>query len=502
MRLVIAQMKHETNTFSPVPTPLARFAHGRALPPEGREVYDAFKGTGTAIGAFIDLADKAGAEAVYPVAGNAAPSGPVENEAFEAMAGRIVEAVAAGCDAVLLDLHGAMVTRSFDDGEGELLARIRRVAPEVPIGVALDMHTNLFPAMGRLATVIAGYQTYPHVDMYETGLRAGKPILSLLGKSAKPKLAFGHRPMLPHVMRQSSLDSPNKEIQARAREMERQGAGKEHARVLAASFFVGFPHADIPYAGSSAVVVTDGDAGKAQSLCDELLDMAWRSREKFVYKVEPLEKSLLRAKEMRGGPVMLLDHYDNCASGGTMDTMAVLGAILDAGLEDVAAFAVCDPAAVEQIRRAGEGARVTIALGGKMDMPALGLKGRPRSVTANVRRISNGIFHNEGPMARGELGDMGPSALLDTGKVEIAVISRHVEPFDIAPFRALGMQPEKKRYVMLKSRVHWRAGLGPMARAVVECAGEGVCTSDYSQLNFRRVRRPVYPLDPGIPPSV
>ena len=137
-----------------------------------------------------------------------------------------------------------------------------------------------------------------------------------------------------------------------------------------------------------------------------------------------------------------------------------------------------------------------------MDMPAIGLKGKPRTVTGNVRRITNGIYRNEGPMARGELADMGPSAVLDTGKVEIAVISRHVEPHDIGSFRALGIDPAKKRYVMLKSRVHWRAGLGPLARAVVECAGEGVCTSDYSQLKFGRVRRPVYPLDPldpGIP---
>src|SRR6185295_9543389 len=318
-------------------------------------------------------------------------------------AGRIVDAVARGCDAVLLDLHGAMVTRSHDDGEGELLGRIRRVAPDVPIGVALDMHTNLFPAMGNLATVIAGYQTYPHVDMYETGLRAGKAILS----KAKSTMAFGHRPMLPHVMRQSSLDSPNKEIQARAKEMEKQGA-------LCATFFVGFPHADIPYAGSSAVVVTDGDEAKARAMCDELLDMAWNAREKFVYRVEPLEKSLLRAKEMRNGPVMLLDHYDNCASGGTMDTMAVLGAILDAGLEDVAAFAVFDPQAVEQMKRAGVGARVTIPLGGKLEMPALGFKGKPLRVTGNVRRIVGGIYRNEGPMARGELADLGAAAVLDT----------------------------------------------------------------------------------------
>jgi microcystin degradation protein MlrC len=492
---VIAQMKHETNTFSPVPTPLARFAHGGPAPYEGREVYEAFKGTGTAIGAFIDLADKAGAEAVFAIAGNAAPSAPVETAAYEAMASRIVDAVARGCDAVLLDLHGAMVTRAHEDGEGELLARIRKVAPEVPIGVALDMHTNLSPAMGSLATVIAGYQTYPHVDMYETGIRAGRPIFSLLSRNAKPTQAFGFRPMLPHVMRQSSLDSPNKEIQERAKQMEKRGA-------LAATFFVGFPHADIPIAGSSAVVVTDGDATKARALCDELLDMAWSAREQFVYRVEPLEQSLRRAADLSGRPVVLLDHYDNCASGGTMDTMKVLGGILDAGLEDVAAFAVFDPAAVELMKRAGIGARVTLQLGGKLDMPALGLKGRPREITGKVKRIVGGTYRNEGPMARGELADMGPSAVLDTGKVEIAVISRHVEPHDIGSFRALGIEPEKKRYVMLKSRVHWRAGLGPVAKAVVECAGEGVCTSDYSQLQFRRVRRPVYPLDPETPPSV
>ena len=492
MRLVIAQMKHETNTFSPVPTPLERFARAGGRPLEGRAVRDAFHGTGTAIGAFIDLAERAGAEAAYPIAGNAAPSAPVENDAYEAMAGKIVNAVAAGCDAVLLDLHGAMVTRAFDDGEGELLGRLRKVAPGVPIGVALDMHTNLFPAMAEQATVIAGYQTYPHVDMYETGIRAGSPVMKILENKCKPALAFGHRPMLPHVMRQSSLDLPNKDIQARAKEMEKQGA-------LTASFFVGFPHADIPYAGSSAVVVTDGDAAKAQRLCNELLDTAWKAREQFVYRAEPLEKSLRRAKELGAGsgrPVVLLDHYDNCASGGTMDTMAVLGGILDAGLEDVAAFAICDPEAIEQMKRAGVGARVTLLIGGKSDMPALGLKGKPRSISGNVRRIVTGLYKNEGPMGRGELMDMGPAAVLDTGKAEIAVISRHVEPHDIAAFRALGIDPARKRYVMLKSRVHWRAGLGPLAKAVVECAGEGVCTSDYSQLCFSRVRRPVYPLDP------
>ena len=490
MRLLIAQMKHETNTFSPVPTPLERFVLGGKQPYEGAEIRSEFKGTGTAIGAFLELAERAGAEMVLPVAGNAAPSRRVESAAYEYMVSRIVDAAAAGCDAILLDLHGAMVAEGYDDGEGELLRRIRNVAPQVPVGVALDMHTNLFPAMAAHATVIAGYQTYPHVDMYDTGMRAGRPVLAMLEGKAKPTLAFGHRPMLPHVMRQASLDSPNREIQERARQMEKAGT-------LAASFFVGFPHADIPYAGSSAVVVTDGDAARARRECDELLDMAWTERAKFVYRVEPLEASLKRASEITARPVMLLDHYDNCASGGTMDTMTVLGAILDARLEEVAAFAVFDPGAVRKMQEAGTGANVTVSLGGKLDMPALGLKGAPREVSGKVKRLVDGVYRNEGPMAKGEAGNLGPSAVLDTGRCEIAVISRHAEPYDMGSFRALGIDPSKKRYVMLKSRVHWRAGLGPLAKAVVECAGTGVCTSDYSQLKFERVRRPVYPLDPG-----
>jgi microcystin degradation protein MlrC len=496
VKLVLAQMKHETNTFSPVPTPLARFGHGRERPWEGREAYEEFKGTGTALGAFIDLAERAGAEVVLPVAAQAWPSGRVAQDAYDHITGRIVEAVAQGCDAVLLDLHGAMVSERFEDGEGELLARIRRVAPRVPIGVAHDMHANLFPATGRVATSLAGYQTYPHVDMYETGIRAANPIFQMLSGETRPTLIFGHRPMLPHVMRQSSLDSPNREIQDRARQMEREGARGEHARVLSASLFVGFPHADIPYAGVSAVVVTDADPELARRYCDELLDMAWQSREQFVYRPEALEASIQKAKNLNARPVVLLDHYDNCASGGTMDTMSVLGAMLEARVEDAAAFAICDPQAVAQMREAGTGARVRLELGGKVDMPSLGLKGAPREIEGKVARLADGLYRNEGAMARGELMDMGPTAVLDTGGIEIVVTSRQIEPYDIAAFRAVGIDPAAKRYLMLKSRVHWRAGLGAIAQAVVECAGSGVCTSDYSQLRFRHLRRPVYPLDP------
>ena len=494
MRVVIAQMKHETNTYSPVPTPLSRFALGGGVPLEGDDAYNAYKGTGSAIGAFIDLAEAAGAEISIPVAANAWPSGPVEDTAYEHIASRICADVAKGCDAVLLDLHGAMVTQSHEDGEGELLRRLRAVDSAVPIGVALDMHTNFYPAIAEHATAVAGYQTYPHIDMDGTGVRAGRAIFALLEGHARPAMAWGNRPMLPHVMRQASGDSPNRELQQRCLAMEADGA-------LCASVFVGFPNADIANAGLSAVVVTDGDQALARRWCDELLDMAWNARADFVYKVEPLEVSMSRAGKLAAaaapgsGPVVLLDHCDNCASGGTMDTMTVLGAVLDAGLEDVAAFAIFDPAAVQQLIAAGLGAEVTLPLGGKLDMPSIGLQGAPRTVTGRVRLISDGRYRNRGPMGRGELNYMGPSVVFDTGKVQIVVISSHVEPHDLAAFTAVGIAPETKRFVMLKSRIHWRAGLKALAHGVVECAGTGVCTSDYAALNFRRVRRPIYPLD-------
>lgn len=490
MRILIAMMKHETNTFSPVPTDLARFARGQALPHYRDEAYQAYKGTGSALSAFIDLAEAAGAEITIPIAANAWPSGPVHNDAYEHICEHICNAIAEqDYDAILLDLHGAMVTESREDGEGELLTRIRRIAPAVPIGLALDMHTNLYPAIVDNATVLAGYQTYPHIDMYETAERAGKPIFALLRGEVNPTMVWGNRPMLPHVMRQGTDDFPNMELQRRCREMEQQGA-------LVATVFTGFPHADIENAGLSCVIVTNDDEKLAEQMRDELLDFAWREREAFVYKIEPLTESLQRAKEIDDdGPIILLDHYDNAASGGTMDTMTVLKGILDAGLEDVAAFAIHDPEAVKQMMVAGVGQQITLPLGGKMDMPSINLKGQPVEVTGRIKLISDGQYRNVGPMGTGVLMDMGPTVVLDTGNVEIVVISRHQEPNDFGCFLSLGIDPRQKKYLMLKSRIHYRAAFMPITKQVIECAGSGVCTSDYSILDFKKVRRPIYPLD-------
>jgi microcystin degradation protein MlrC len=487
MRVVIALLKHETNTFSPVPTPLERFGNGG--PAWGADAYRAYKGTATPTGAFIKLAEDRGAEIVTPVAAEAWPSGPVEDAAYARLTEAILTEVAKGCDAVLLDLHGAMVTESLEDGEGELLARVRALAPSVPIGVALDLHGNVSDKMVGNADAIYGFKTYPHIDMYETGERVAGIIFGMIDGRCRPTMTWGNRPMLPHIMRMATDDAPMRDLIAAARAHEREGA-------LAVSVFGGFPHADIHDAGLSVVTVTDNDAGRAAAIRDSLLDEAWRRRAEFVYCAEPLAASVARAKDLTDGPVLLLDHCDNCGSGGTQDVTAVLAEILRQGLEDVVAFAIHDPAAVARLIEAGVGQRVTLGIGGRMPMPSLGLTGTPLSVTGTVRVITDGEYTIRGPMYTGVRVGMGRTVMLDTGTVEIVLIERHHEPWDLGCLLSLGIDPRAKRYIMLKSRVHWRAGFLPVVRHVVECAGEGVTTSDYGRLEFRRVRRPVYPLDP------
>ena len=487
LRAVVAMMEHETNTFSPVPTPLERFN-----PVYGADVVKYLKGTGTGLGAFLDLAAAEGIETVTPIAANASPSGPVQADAYAHMSDEICNAVAAGCDLCLLDLHGAMVAETTDDGEGTLLARIRSIAPDLPIAVSLDLHGNLSDAIVGNCTALVGYKTYPHLDMYEAGAHAGRIVLAAMRGEVKPVMAWGRRPLLAQTLCMGHEDRPMGPLIDHARRLESEG-------LLAASVFGGFPLADIGAAGLSVVTVADGDRAAAESACQALLAEAWEQREHFVFRSEPLADSVARAAAMTQGPVILLDHADNSASGGTQDTTAVLAEVLRQGLTDVAMFAICDPAAVRQMTEAGVGATLTLALGGKVEMPSIGRRAEPLTVTGRVRALTDGEFVVTVPMGRGTTESMGRSALLDLGGVQVVVISRHTEPFDPGCFRSLGVEPTGRRYLILKSRIHYRAGFRAMAKAEIPCAGVGVTSSDNALFDFQAVRRPIYPLDLDCP---
>jgi microcystin degradation protein MlrC len=486
MRLVVAAMLHETNTFSPIPTDLARFGDRAMLSGEAARNY--FKGTNTAIAAFIDQAEALKAEMAIPVTASAVPSGRVAAAAYKRITDAICEAIDKGCDAALLDLHGAMVTETEEDGEGALLERIRRLKPGLPIAVALDPHCNCTKKMVDNATALVGYSTYPHIDMYDTGRRAGRIVLDAMAGKTQPVMAWKQLPLLSQTLRQGTDDEPMKSLNALARAEEKNG-------LLAASILFGFPLADIRDAGTSVVTIADGDRASAEAAAERIARAAWEQREEFVYKGRPLAATVAEAAALSDGPIVLLDHSDNAASGATQDVMTVIAEVLRQGLEDVAVAAVWDPAAVLEMAKAGPGATVSLKLGGRTDMPSIGLEGKPLAVTGKVKALSDGEFVVRGPMFTGTTAKLGPSAVLDTGKMQIVVVSRHHEPFDTGIFTSLGIQPEHKRYLLLKSRIHYRAGFAKLAKHTFRLDGEGVTTSDNSLLKFTKIRRPVYPLD-------
>ena len=498
-RYVIALIKHETNTFSPVATPLSSFGHGNG-PAFGTAALARFENTNTPMAAYIDIARRESAAIVTPVAAESWPSNKASRATFETLLAPLEDAVRKGCDAVMLDLHGAMVLEDSDDAEGEIVKRIRRIAPDMPIAVTLDYHTNLCGDLVDNATVVTGYKTYPHVDMYEAGAQAGGILVGALDGAIQPVMAWGWRPLLASIMRHAPEDGPSGDILAFARHRQADGT------VLAATLLPSFPHADTPYTGLSAIVVGDARHGgreHARMVCDHMLHMAWERRAEYAFHAPPLRESVAAAKAFGlahpGAPVLLIDHCDNCGSGGAQDVMTVVAEILEQGLDDVAIAPIRDAQAVATMIDAGQGQTVRLKLGGRTDMPSIGLTGRPLEVEGRVQMITDGEFVVTGPMYTGVRMHLGRTAVLAVqrggARAQIVVTERPHEPFDVGVFTHAGIDPAKKRYLMLKSRIHYRAGFKGLASRIVECAGEGVTNADLSVYPYRKLTRPIFPLD-------
>ena len=495
MRILCAMLKHETNTFSPIPTDLARFQDWGLQ--YGADVVRTYRDTRMPLAAYFQLAEAEGAEIVTPVAAEAMPAGRVTAEAYQHLTDQILEEVARGCDIALLDLHGAMVADGTPDGEGALLRAIREIAPELPIAVTCDLHCNLTAEMVENCTALIGYKTYPHVDMYEVADQVGRIVLAAARGEARPVMAWGQVPLLSQTLRQGTDDAPMRDIIAQCRHWEaRDGIG-------AATVFGGFALSDIEDAGTSAIVIADqGDFDLAEAARDDLLTKCWDARADFIYQPHDLGQAVALAKGYNTGPVILLDHADNCGSGATQDVMTVIAEVLHQDLQDVAVATVWDPAAVAAMKEAGPGATVSLDLGGKTDMPSLNRTGQPLPVTGIVEGLSDGRFTVEGPMYTGVEVSCGPTALLRVQGVRLIVTSLHHEPWDIGVFRMMGIDPTRTKYLLLKSRIHYRAGFGALAQHTLTLDGDGVTTSDNAKLEYKALRRPIYPLDPDLDWSV
>jgi microcystin degradation protein MlrC len=491
-KIVIARFQHETNTFSPIPTPLEAFNpvwDGQVIERDGR--------ARTAVGAFIQLAQAMGAELITPVSAMANPSATVHKDAYELVCKKILDAVNEGCDAILLDLHGAMVAQGAPDGEGELLARIRAIAPSTPLIVALDLHANLTPKMVANCDVIVSFKTYPHVDMFEAGEHAGRIFSAMFGGVVKPVMAYRQLPLLSHTL------CSNTEQGAMQAAVQAAIQAEKLPGVLAVSILAGFSLADFHDAGMSVLVVTDQDQTLAEGVADKLAAQIIDNRDGFIYQSTSLTESLQTARTLANGsgigPVLLLDHSDNVMSGGTCDTMDVLAAALEQGLSGIAVGPIADPETVVELVKAGVGARVTVALGNKAGWFSLGKTHTPYKLSGVIKAISDGRFVVTGPIFTGALADMGQTVVLDTGSAQIVITTERIEPYDLGVFSSCGVTLADKTYILLKSRIYCRPVFVPMSKGLVECDSDegGPTSSNYAWFDFKHVRRPIYPFDPS-----
>jgi microcystin degradation protein MlrC len=480
-------LSHETNTFSNVPTDRAQF-EARDLR-YGGEIVEAYRGTGTCLGGMIAAAERLGITLLPSVAASASPAGPVTRDIYAHVKQRMLADLGAAgrLDGVLLDLHGAMVPEGLDDGEGDIIAAVRRaVGPDVPIAVTLDFHGNLGKDMIAGADLLHGYKTYPHVDMAERGVEAAERLAQVIGGRIKPTAAWRKPPLMPPLGRQGTARGPMRRLYDLADEMERD------PKVISVSLFAGFPYADIPDAGLGVYVVTDDDRALAERLAGRLAQVAWEHRHEFIHTALPVKDAVARALAADGRPIVLADMADNTGGGAAGDGTEILRELLRAGARSATVACIWDAAAVQACAKAGIGARVTLDVGGKVD----DRHGAPVRVSGIVRTLSDGRFIHRGPMMTGLPGRLGLTAVLDVNDVKVILISHRWQTLDPEMIRFVGIDPLREKILVVKSTIHYRAAFEPIAKEIIEVDAPGLSSSNLGRFEYRRVRRPIFPLDP------
>lgn len=493
MRIAIGGFLHESHSFAPRPTGWQDFLEPGGWPSVQRPatLLATLRDTAVPAAGAIRAAEQAGVTIAPLSWGFANPAGPVTAEAFERLAALIFHdlqmALEAGpLDGLYLDLHGAMVAEHFPDAEGELLRRARAIlGPGVPITASLDPHCNLTAAMVGHADALAPFRTYPHVDMKEAGARAMALLLARIRSGRPFAKAIRQLDYLIPITSQCTLVPPMADVMAAREEIEARTGVAE----LALCF--GFPYADFPDCGCAVAAYAESQEA-AEEAAEALLRVLKGRETDFAQPILPAEEGVAEAIRLARGatkPVVLADTQDNPGGGGHGDTTGLLAELIRQDARGAVLALINDAESAAACHAAGEGAELSLSLGGKSD-------GAPLAVKARVLRLSDGRFTCTGPMAGGNIAELGRTALIGIGGVRVIVTSRKMQAYDQALFRHLGVEPAEQKILALKSSVHFRADFQPIAAAVLVVAAPGPVVGDPATLPFRHLR-PGLRLRPG-----
>lgn len=483
MRIAIGGFQHETNTFAPSKATYARFVQGGGWPPVslGGEIFERFQNQNIPISGFMK--EMGAAHTLIPTAWAAAsPSAQVTDDAFERIAGAICDGLRnADAEMVYLDLHGAMVTETHADGEGELLRRVRAiVGPKVPIAVSLDLHSNTTPMMFAHSEFMVAYRTYPHVDMAETGARAAFYLKQRMNGMSAPVVASRSVPYLIPITAQCTDLFPSNDIYARLAQLE-------SSAVPSASFTPGFPAAD--FEGCAPVVWAYGvNAAAANTAADALerrvlaAESEWDAR--VLSAVDAVREAQMIAATARR-PVVIADTQDNPGAGGDSDTMGMLRALLECRAERAATGLIVDAEAAKAAHEVGVGKTLNFALGGKSAIPG----DSPLELPWTVEALHGGTFPTTGPFYRGMTMRLGPSACLRYQGVRVVVATYKTQLADQAMYRFVGIEPTEQAILVNKSSVHFRADFTPIAEKILVAKAPGPMAADPADLPWKHLRK-------------
>ena len=483
-RIAIAGFLHESHSFAPRPTIYSDFLHPAGFPPltEGGQVLEAVRGTSVPAAGALAVAEEAGVTVVPLAWSFANPAGPVQDEAFERIAAMICSALShtldeTPLDGVYLDLHGAAVVESFPDAEGELLRRVRAIVGELPVTISLDPHANLTAKMVTLADVVVPFRTYPHVDMKAAGAQAMRLLLERIKRGKPWARAFRQLDFWLPLGSQCTLLEPMSEIMVeRASLADRMGATE-------LAFCFGFPFADFADCGAAIAAFADTQA-KADAAADAFTAHVAARESAFVQDTLPAAEAVSEAKRLAARaskPIVIADTQDNPGGGGHGDTTGLLSELVRQQAKGAVLCLINDVDSVGACVAAGEGATVSLSLGGKSD-------GLPFDCTARVLKLTDGKFTMTGPMGAGNPGNLGPCALIDIEGVRVMVVSHKIQALDQAILRHVGVEPSECPILVLKSSVHFRADFTPIAEKIIVGIAPGPVVADPAILNFRYVR--------------
>ncbi|MFN8592559.1 MAG: M81 family metallopeptidase [Thermomicrobiales bacterium] len=489
MRVAIAELKQESNTFVPRATTLADFDawhHWRDA-----AVVAGLANTNSEIAGFLDVLTEAEIAPVPILATFAMSGGKVTPDAYATLLAELLSGLReqGPYDGVLLALHGAMVTANDDDPDGAIIAAVRAaIGPDIPLVVTMDLHGNVTAKCVTYADAIVGFRTSPHIDLRDTGQRGARLLLRILRDGARPAMAMVKVPMVaPASTHMHHLPGPFQRLMQAA-------IAAEGGAVLSASVFAVQPWLDIAEMGFATIAVTDNDPALAEDVAASLAAQAWAERDAFMAtELVPIAEAIHRAEAVPG-PVVLSDLADGTGAGSPGDATAVVAALLAANPSRPAYVCVRDPLAAREAIAAGVGAAVSLDVGGKLDT----IYNQPVTVRGKVTFAGPARFRFSGEGYTGVEMDMGECAVIRAGQVSVLLLGNTVMTVDPAMYRAVGLEPAQAGIVVVKSHIQFRAGYDGIAREIILLDSPGMSSDHLTMLPFTRIERPLFPFDRDI----